>query len=448
MIGSNRSSGVRDVVDRSKKHLMSLPYDTRRVKRRVKSDQVSSYSMRVHRRRYDQPTNEYLLDNRDIDPGQAEYESIESTYRPFVKSAASKFPIVLVNKVLDRPPSTLYNKILASVLANQVYAGEAELLSDTLNIIPAGRRNTIGNMLGRSTWRQLVRSPSMRSIKTLPKNSVYRGELALNANSIYRQGTDVLRELLPNSSKILDNIYIGDMDGQQLFSTNTENMMPSSIYPTNKYGINELTLQLPNFNLSWVHSPPVKRNYKDMITEHFGEKAKNIKVNPVGFLPKYRFAALSITDEGLRNKTDLIKWDQIGKVLAGFNLHDGDNELFIYPSYGDNELLPYESNLRQKIFNRTSRKPTSLIKQMKSRGIGGYGDKELDIYNENQFFWNNGLRRQGTEEDITKGLFPHPLIRKVATEYRDLDIDNSIMDKLCSMTLATLPLAPKSHEIS
>ena len=447
MSGANRSSGVRDVIDRSKRHIIGLPYDTRRVKRRVKDEQVSSYSMRVHRRRNDLVSNNALLNDRDVDPGEAEYEAIEPPYRPFVKNAATKFPLILVNKILSRGESTLYDKILASVLANQVANGNTELFKELLDSIHSDRRNKIGNMMGRATWRQLVRNPSMRDIPSLPKNDTYMGELALNANSVYRQGTDVFRELLLKANKFLSTIEIGDMEGQQLFNTKSENLMPSSIYPTNQYGIDELTLPLPNFDLSWVYSPPVKKNYKDIIDARFGEGATDIRVNPVGFLPKYRFASLSVGNEGLRNSTDLIKWHQISKILAGFSLHRGDDELFIYPNYGDNELSPYESNLRKKIFGLTSRKPTSLIKQMKSKGIGGYGDKELDIYNKGQFFWNNGLRRIGVDEDLLNGLFPHPLVRQIATEYRDADVDNTIMDKLCSMTLATLPLAPKLRKI-
>jgi len=445
MAGANRYGGNRDLRDRSKGHLLSLPYATKRVKRRVKPDQVSSYNMRVHQHRTSPSLSSLAMKmDRSLDPGEYEFGLLDPHYRGIIKSLSNKTPDALVRKVLERRPSELMDDILTATLAWQLNQGKTDDLEALFYALPIGRRERVVNNMSRGTIRHIVRDPVLRSLHNIPRIDTYLGELALNANSIYRQGTDVFRELLPYVDNILGNIDYADTGRQQLFNTGEINVIPSATYPTNAYGVREVKLPLPNSKLSWVFSHPDKNNIENRFKDTFDDP-KELLVNPVGYLPKYRFGALSATDKGLSNKTTTIPWNNVEKILAGFIIRkkDSEEQLFIPPVYGQNELTPDESAIRQRIFSLTSRKPTSLVKQMKERGVGGYGDQEIDIYNEKQYFWDAGRRTEAQETDVNRALFPHPLIRYTAIGYRDCETSGDVEKELCGQVLATLPLVQK-----
>ncbi len=117
--------------------------------------------------------------------------------------------------------------------------------------------------------------------------------------------------------------------------------------------------------------------------------------------------------------------------------------MFINPPLGQHQLTPDESKLRQKMFSLTSKGTSNIIKQIKERGDSGYGDSEIDIYNDGQYAWYKGKRNKAEDDAITSSLFPHPLLRQVSTNYRDADTDPAVADELCNLTLATLPMTQK-----
>jgi hypothetical protein len=399
--------------------------------------------MRVHRKPTDTtaPLSKYA---RSLDPGEYEKSLLNSYYTNFVEQSSRHYPLKLAQRILVRRPTSLLDNILTNLLAIQINRDKPELFNEILGFMDPDRRKYLLSNIGRSTARHLMRAPQFRSADNLIMTNDLIGELALNSNSIYRQGTDVLRELLPYTEKILGNVEYADTGRQQLFNTNKPNLLPNSLYPTASYGVNELILPLKGQKLSWVHTPSRDMDIRADIQETFDSTPKSIRVNPVGFLPKYRLGALTISDGGLTNDTTVIPWDSVDKVLAGFLLRDKqDNNLFIPPNYGRNGLSREESDLRQRVFKLSSRKPTNIVKQIKERGIGGYGDAEIDIYDESQYYWESGFRRRADTEDIVSALFPHPLVRYTAVQYRNGQTDEKCMDNLCGLTMATLPLVQK-----
>jgi len=181
--------------------------------------------------------------------------------------------------------------------------------------------------------------------------------------------------------------------------------------------------------------------------EHLAVNTENkgrITAHPMGFLPRYHSQALTMRPDGLANSTVHIPLESIAKVLAGFVIYNVSEEsLFVNPPVGQHQLTPEESKLRQKMFSLTSKKPTNIVRQLKERGDSGYGDSEIDIYNNGQYAWHRGKRSKVGDQAITESLFPHPLLRHMSICYRDADTDPIVVEELCSLTLATLPMTQK-----
>jgi len=398
--------------------------------------------MRVHERA---PDDVHLLDamDRELDPGEFEISTLSKPYRDFILQGARRYPKLLFDRIQQRRPTDILDKLLVSLVGYIISRDDADLLDHIYDQLDNDRAKRITENLGRSTMRYLVRHPYMRRIKSLPRTETLLGEMALNANTLYRQGTDVLHFLLSSIDDILGNVEYVNVGEQQLFNTNRVNLLPGGVYPTTSYGVSELEFPLNDSKLTWLHTPPGHNTFKDLV-ELYGMGAKDLRVNPVGFLPKHRYGTIKISPEGLRNKSSLIPRDKINKILAGFIIRNKQNDtMFIPPVFGKQTLSVTDSILRKKIFNATSQRNIDITKQIKEKGSAGYGDQEIDIYNEGQFYWDGGKRRPGEEDDIIKALFPHPLIRLVSTAYRDDNITTTCRDNICGLTLATLPLVQK-----
>lgn len=449
MAGSNRTAGLRNMKDRTKRNILNMPVEARRVQRRVKDDQVSSYSLRVHRRAQTRQAEIQLLQDRNIDPGEAELELVNHQYRSFVTDSAINRPDVVIKSVLHRINGRKIKLMAVALLGRFVQLDMIDSFELLLTGISVKDRKDILEVLGRSTWRRIVRQPEFRALhRFFGSNKQFLGELALNANSIYRQGTDVMKLILPHLDNILDDIDYAELGEQQLFNTRSPNLIPSNVYPTDAYGVNELYVGGSASKVTWVHSPPLPTsNLLDQIDEQLGVHLENkgkITAFPMGFLPRYRSQALNLKSDGLSNSTLNIPLESINKVLAGFVLYnDKDDSLFVNPTVGRHQLTPDESKLRQKMFSLTSKRPTNIIKQIKEKGDSGYGENEVDIYNNGQYAWYRGKRNQADDQALITSLFPHPLLRHISIGYRDADTDIEVSDKLCGLTLATLPLIPK-----
>jgi len=449
MAGANRSAGVRNMRDRGKKDIINLPVETKRVKRRVKSDQVSSYSLRVHKhpRRRSADTN--MLLDRELGPGEAELELINHQYRPFVTDSADKRPDVLVNSILHRISDPKIQLMSGALLGQLVKLERIDSFDQLISGIPPSIKEKILPNIGRSTWRAIARNPELRGLsKKIGYDENFIGELALNANSIYRQGTDVMRLVLPHLDKIIDDIDYANIGEQQIFNTRSPNLIPSGVYPTSSYGANEIAIGGPASQVTWVHSPPADASLLfDQMKKQLMVTPDNlgkITAHPMGFLPKYHSQALTMRPDGLSNSTIHIPMESINKVLAGFVLYSIKGEqLFVNPRIGKHQLDPTESKLRQKMFSLTSKNPTNIIRQIKEKGDSGYGDNEIDIYNRGQYSWLRGRREIADDSSITRSLFPHPLLRKVSTSYRDVDTDPTVSEELWNLTLASLPMIQK-----
>ncbi len=446
MVGSNRVGGARNIIDSGKKNILNLPYETRRVKRRVKPDQVSSYSLRVHKKPEERNLRYEDLQDRDLDPGQAELGLVPPNYHPFIKESAAKRPQIFAKSVQSRLNDPKMHALTSAFLGQIVLNERPDIFGEIIKEASPEFIRLGLDGLGRSTWRQLARKSDYRD-NLHTSNDNWLGELALNANSIYRQGTDVLKLVIPHLDQILDPMDYIQFGDQQMFNTKSPNLLPSRVYPTQDYGVNQIMVGGDKYKTTWIHTPPGKSNILKELEEKFSINAENkgkVTAHPMGFLPKYHNKELSLTPQGLQNSSILIPTESIQRVLAGFMLYNVKGEpLFVYPRLGEHLLTKEESGLRQKMFSLTSKRPTNILNQVKERGSSGYGDNEVDIYNQGQYRWTRGHRATADETALYDTLFPHPLLRHLALSYRDTPTSDTVMESICSLAVASLPMVQK-----
>lgn len=443
MIGSNRSGGSRQITDKGKRDILSLPYATTRVSRRVKPDQVSSYSLRVHRRPEEVAPDYESLDDRDLEPGEAEIKLVDYHYHNFLIDSVRNRPLILFKSLNSRRNNPVMQQMLVALISHLVKENNVEVLR---TIKDQGLQSLTSN-LGRSTWRYIVRDPDLRQLfKTDDDN--YIGEMALNANTIYRQGTDVLRLLIPHIDKVFNKVEFVNIGDQQLFNTKKPNLMPSRVYPTNSYGFDEIIVGGDLSKNTWVHSPIRTKDITKKIREKFelnDVEGLQVHVHPLGFLPKYHSKPLVFKDGMLRNNNIAIPYSSINKVLSGFMLTGVTKpvHMVINPIIGDHHLNKSESEIRSKVFKSTSKSSTDILSQIKESGSSGYGESELDIYNRKQYRWDKGYRKLTENSAFTDTLFPHPMIKYLAADYRDIETEESIIGEVCSQMVSSLPINRK-----
>lgn len=443
MIGSNRTGGIRELSDPRRASILATPVDRVMVKRRVHDEQVSSYSMSVHRRpssnRVDTPTVDMRLD-RNIDPGEAELLGVQSDYRSFVSKLRPRSFASVVSEANDRRGQAFVPHLLAALFGQMVARNEHEAFVDSAADLHHTLRRRVYELLGRSTWRRIARSPDFRTpiLKSGIRNRWLAGELALNANTIYRQGHDVLSSVLPYIDWIMDDLDTIEIPGQQLFNTRSINLIPSSVHPTRAYGYG--SIHIGPSKTEWVYSEHSDSLTKDRMSELF-QGENSLKLNVVGHLNR-RSPKLILAADGVNVSDVHIPWDSVHRTLAGFTVSGGGKKHLVSPIIGRHILTADESSVRRGIFDRMV-KTGDLLSQMKERGTTGFGDDEVDIYNTEQFKWIGGRRMSASDDDIVAGIFPHPLLRLAALKYRDAELSADLKQKLGALVACTLPLVPK-----
>lgn len=447
MIGSNRSGGTRNLRDRSKASILNKPVDTVRVKRRVKDDQVSSYSLRVHRGSSptQQPEHTAVLYNRDADPGEGELLLLQPEYRNFVRRMTDAHVGHTIDGLHRRQNERFVPDLLAAMIGHAVYQEHTDRLQQILESAPRSQLRMAIGRLGRATWRYAVRSPDMRGSlyridKRLP-NMI--GEIALNANTIYRQGADVLRYMIPAIDDIISDIDYIDVGDQQMFNTKSINLLPSSVFPSKSHGYSSVSIA--GGNNTWLFSEPGKSHFRDKVISTLDAGPHStIKVSVLGHLNKRGVTTMRVSDRGLFTKKKAIEWASVNRVLSGFRLSNGDKSIIVPPIIGHHLLNEQERADRTELFRTYVKNGDDLLRQMRERGVAGFGDDEIDLYNDRQYKWSAGRRSIAGEDDIISSIFPHPLVRLAAIQYRDAETTELVKSKLGSAIACTLPLMPST----
>jgi len=443
--GAKRTGQTRSLIDSTKKHLLGLPLDRRRVQRRVKPDQVSSYSMRVHTKPAEKEAIDLdLFNSRDIDPGEAERSRVPGNYIKAIDSLLYKAPEKLIKGIYDRRRHEVMRDVAGLVLGTLVKDGRIDLVSHILE--SAGRDFVDWSSLGRSTWRQIARDPDLRALMTNIRQSDpdYVGEVALNSNTIYRQGTDVLGLVTPYLDDVMAKIDYVTLDGgQQMFNTGRLNVIPSAIYPTDSYGYDKVSVGLKDSKNSWVFTPANSAPVHELV-EALNPK-DGLRIHPIGFLPKTPRVLLHRGESQFQFGGLIIPFDIARKVMSGFRIfsRDGENSVYVYPDVGAHTLSPGESHIRSTLVQMTASSPMDLHRSAKNKGRGGYGHHEIDIYNMGQYFWKDGHRSRSTQEQIVKAVFPHPLLSYMAANYRDDYTEDIVMEEICNLAISSLPIIPR-----
>ena len=436
MVGANRPT--RDLKDKSKRHLLGLPYRIQRVQRRVRPEQITSYAMRVHSNPDQMDIASELKFDRSAEPGDFELQFIPSHVRTYVRRLSIHNPKDLFKESLTR--RTKYTlPVQAFIIATQIAQKRADILSDLLGSVKRERAEVILDSLGRSTIREGVRDSDIRNILLKLPNFDILGELALSANSLYRSGEDVLRLLIPHTDRLLQHYDYVDTGVQQLFNTNYINVLPTRVLPIDRQGV--YNFGLPGSKTRFLASVPYN---KDGLLQKIKELSGPVRLHAIGHLPKRLNNKIRYLSSGVRVDQEHISWEKIFSVLGGFALLDKDYNILNIPLIHDGESsnTVADGMTRNRIFNsRVLKSPRYISKDIASKSSGGYGNYEIDIYGDGrQFLSYKGRRNPVTSSEVSKGLFPHPLIRLWACEYRTEPLDPELRAELCGQALGSLPL--------
>ena len=445
--GSNRAGDRRSVIDPARSNIISLPIAGKQVTRRVNSEQVSSYHLRYHHRPGGRPLKGEDVerqDNRDKDPGEFELSRIEEDYRPFLKNSIAADPEFFIDRVAKKGGAMTVN-IMSAAIGLLVHTGNIDAIS-RLDQFSSSIRQAIGDNMSRATARHFVREAGGHDLIDLfGPNKVLRGEMALNANTLYRMGLEPLRYVLGQLDDMLAPVDHIDLGHQQIFSTRSPNLAPSGVHPIKERGVDTMSVagSSPEFLFSTKSGPDLHTYLSDSLGL---QDSDGFSLYPIGSLPRPSGQAFRLLPDGIGNSSIKIPWSIARKVLQGFMARPivyerGLNEgVPIFPNLSDNVLTSSELELRQKIHKLTSRKPTDALKLMREYGESGYGVDEIDLYNVDQFRWINGRRFRAGVEEVDLPVFPHPLLRLASMEYRDTDDDMEVTERLWALVISSLPL--------
>lgn len=458
-MAANRTEGLRNMKDSKRQGVLGLPVNSKKVTRRVKPDQVSTYHMAVHERPDALGSNPLeLIKDRSRDPGEVESSNLDKNSRALIayltahKRASDIFQGQRRQQMGERQAGRLGIATFSKLVSLDRYEEAMDLLST-----PSFKSKDL-NRVSSATWRHFLKYAPTEFIDAVAQkqfpNSLFLGETAVMSNTLLRRGKNSLGYVLPATKELLKNIEYVDLPNQQLFNMSSM-ARPSRVEPINRNHIDIIDTA----GAQWSSTKPGKSNWTRNFLKEF--KGNSIRVALQGFPAKTDSSSniLQVSEAGLSNGQVQIGPEDILSVLGGFSFYprktqkveDESNRdekwpqrslVFPQMNEGQDTLV---SNVRKRLakFSNSTSSPKNLTDSSIGVGSGIHGMSELDIREGGSYTWDNLKAnsrpyKQSDESDLFTTTFPHPLVKYTAMDYLG-ETDASILKELGDMSVVTLP---------